>query len=239
MNGRRDRILIPSAIALIAIGGTLWLASGGTMGPTNWFGFSGETPKFLVGAGIVTVGIGYLCNALFTLVMLMNETCRLVDFSKLISAFGLTITKGNLKPEERTRLEEELLDEFHLRLHSHAPQTLIDYCSRRNTAWYIAITSGIASIIGWSIAVCILFADLWCVCTDSPMSCGGAIASFAVFAIVIPWALFCQGAKWNREFWGVCWKWIEWDRISHVLPHEWVKRLPPGVQWISEFQSDG
>jgi len=92
MNGRRDRILVPSAVALIAIGATLWLSSGGARNPTDWFnGLSDAWLGFLVGAGIVTVGIGYLCNSLFTLWMLRRESSRFVDFSRLMCAFGLRI----------------------------------------------------------------------------------------------------------------------------------------------------
>lgn len=257
MNGRGDRILVPSAVALIATGVTLWLASGGTKGPTDWFGSSDPILKFLVGAGIVTVGMGYLCSAIFTLRMLSSETCRLIDFSELMSAFGLRIQPGVPNKKQLIRqlmkpvwsgrrsaarsgartfassLEERLLNEFHLRLHSHAPQSLIDHCSRRNTAWYIAETSAVASWVGWLVALIILLSGRGI--GPSCKEIAGIVASFLVFFIVIPLALCWQGTRWNQEFWGVCWKWIAWDRQSHRAPHGWLGELPAGVEWMSEL----
>lgn len=245
MNGRRDRILVPSAVALTAIGTTIWLASGGEMSPIDWLhGFSDETLKFLVGAGVITVGIGYLCNALFTLWMLLRQRCRLVDLYKLMSAFGLWMDPPDKKfscrrwlkqRKEWRRLEEELLDEFHLRLHSHAPQSLIDYCSRRNTAWYVANTSAYASLLGCLVALTIVFASHGCIFTTSFIAYAGL--PIFVFIIVIPLALFWQGARWNREFWGVCWRWIGWDRQTHSPGRGWLSEpLPEGV-FMSESES--
>lgn len=245
MNGRRDRILVPAAVALASICGTVWLSSGFTRGPTDWGdAFSSKALEFLVNAGIVTVGIGYLCNAMFVFSMLVRSTCRLIDRSKLIQAFGLEMQdteneklSWRKKREQTQRLEEGLLDEFHLRLHSHAPQSLIDYCSRRNSAWYIANTSGIASILGWVLAAVAIFPLFpWCV---DAHSCGGTVASVFVFVVAIPGALSWQGRKWNREYWGVCWKWIGWNLESHRLRREWIETLP-GVRWIPNLKkSDG
>ena len=233
MNGRRDRILVPSAVALIAIGATLWLSSGGARNPTDWFnGLSDAWLGFLVGAGIVTVGIGYLCNALFTLWMLRRESCRFVDFARLMSAFGLRIMDARRRKVIVGQLHERLLDEFHLRFHSHAPQSLIDHCSRRNTAWYVAKTSALASIAGWLVAVAMTFGGRCHVDTISCTEITGVVLSFAVFAIVIPGTLNWQGTKWNREFWGVCWKWIAWDLQSHQPPSDWLGVLPEGVEWL-------
>jgi hypothetical protein len=228
MNGRRDRILIPSAVALISMGSTLWLANLRTKDMTDLLSLNvpslNPTLDFLVGAGIVTIGIGYLCNALFTLRMLCSEKCRFIDFSKLVSAFGLSEPKYEKQSwcqqrKEWKQLKEELLDEFHLRLHSHAPQSLIDYCSRHNSAWYIAKTSALASILGCFVAIGIIFTSSRCVDIASSK---GAV-SIAVFVVVIPLALSWQGTVWNREFWGVCWKWIAWDQQTHPLPKSWFK----------------
>ena len=120
-------------------------------------------------------------------------------------------------------LANNLLDEFHVRFHSHAPKRLIDFATRRNTAWYIAHVSAIASFMGavsaaafaWVVKSC--FPALVSTCCYSAL---GLCASLAFFAILVPWALWCQGRKWNREFWGVCWKWIHWDTREHKFPQE-------------------
>ena len=196
-------------------------------------GFSNSTLiKFIVDAGIITLGIGYLCNALFTFWMLSCRKSRLYDFSKLILAFGL-VRKKELCEEQLQKLEDELMDEFHLRLHSHAPQTLIDFCSRRNTGWYISKTSALASIGGW-IAACFMIYIYSSACHPSS-EIVGVVASFVIFFVVIPCVLSKLGTIWNREFWGVCWKWIHWDLKSQSdwPPIDWVKSLPDGVEPIS------
>jgi hypothetical protein len=170
--------------------------------------------------------------------MLSSERCRLVDFSELMLAFGLKIRSGANKRVIREKLQQRLLNEFHFRLHTHAPQSFIDHCSRRNTAWYIAKTSVVASWLGWLIAVVVLFARAGI----PPASCkqlAGIVASIAVFVIVIPLALSRQGTKWNQEFWGVCWMWIHWDRQSHPAPHGWLGELPCGVEWTAELPNSG
>jgi hypothetical protein len=201
------------------------------MSLAHWFcGYSTAMLDFLVKAGIVTIGIGYLCNALFTIWMLNRETCRLVDFSKLMLAFGLSVPRDRkLSCYQQRRLEEQLLAEFHLRLHSHAPQSLIDHCSRRTSGWYIAKTSALASIIGWIVAVAIIFTSQGCVFTASCREVIGGVMSFVAFVLVIPYALCWQGTKWNQEYWGVCWKWIYWDQQTHPLPQDWLKPLQNGV----------
>lgn len=170
MGGRQNRILIPSGVALISFGSTLWLVSGGTNSLFDLFGGENKELKFLVNAGVATLGIGYLCNALFVIWMFLWPATRFGDFQRLMQAFGIEETKSRelrwweiFLHRQRWRrweqLKQPLLDEFHLRLHSHAPQTLIGYCSRRNTGWYIAYTSGLASIIGWLAACVISMAD--------------------------------------------------------------------------------
>lgn len=303
MDGRQNRIIIPSAVALVAIGVTLLLADGGTI-LTGWFGGenSKNFPEFLVKAGVVSVGVGYLCHALFVLYTFLSSSCRFVDFSKLLHAFGLKYKNGNLTRGQQRALEEHLLDEFHLRLHSHAPQTLIGFCSRRNTAWYISITSGIASVIGWLVAVIFILARYNCINCGSFLESGiilavivfylvfvlrfswvlcheaaswmvivsgflvivailvlialiitlcdsviaetciklaGLVVASIMFAVLIPLGLFFQGVKWNQEFWGVCWKWIYWDRQTNSSPENWLEQMMPdkklpGVEWITE-----
>lgn len=231
MNGRKDRILVPSAVALIAFGATLLLASDITRCPCLWLycksGTMFDFPELLVSTGILTVGIGYLCHALFTCWTLKCRESRLVDFPELISVFGLTKKKlsneelQKLNEDELQKLEDELLAEFHLRLHSHAPSTLIDFCSRRNTGWYVAKTSAIASIIGYYVALLLM-----CYISAEPFRHPVVLVILgAIFVLFIPSTLCLQGTKWNQEFWAVCWKWICWDIQSHPFPPEWPKRM--------------
>lgn len=239
---RKERILVPSAVALISIGSTLWLASGGTQNPIRWFNDlpPGAAPQFnamlgfLVSAGIVTVGLGYLCSAVFTLYMLQSEKCRLIDFSKMMYAFGLRMREDANKKSVRRDLQDRLLDEFHIRLHSHAPQSLIDHCSRRNTVWYLAKTSAFASIVGWLAALWMIYARDGFLRASCWWQIAGVVASGVVFLVVIPLALWQQGTRWNREYWGVCWKWIAWDLQSNQAPSDWLGPLPEGAERIRD-----
>ncbi len=241
MNDRKDRILIPSAVALIAFGATLLLASDITRCPCLWlYCVSGKTfdfLKILVSTGIITVGIGYFCHAVFTGWTLYCRKSRLVDFPKLISAFGLIDEKLSnedlkdkvkLTKDELRKLEDELLAEFHLRLHSNAPRKLIEFCTRRNTGWYVAKTSAIASIIGY-------FFALWLMCYVSAEPFRHPVVLViigAIFVLFIPPTLCLQGTKWNQEFWAVCRKWIYWDIQSHPLPPEWAKGMNEELKTI-------
>ncbi len=232
MNDRKDRILIPSTVALIAFVSTVVLASDITRCPYLWhFCISGKTIdsdflNILLSTGIITVGIGYLCHALFTGWTLFSRKSRLVDFTKLISAFCLTDKKlsnedlEELTGGEQQKLEDELLAEFHLRLHSHAPRKLIEFCTRRNTLWYVAMTSSFASILGYLAALAVIF-------HLDPNPCSHVCGLFLLLAIfsVVTGVLFFQGTKWNREFWAVCWKWIYLDVRAYPFPSEWPERM--------------
>lgn len=228
MNGRKDRILIPSAVALIAFSATLLLAS--VITKHLWLNCISSTtfdfPKILVSTGIITVGIGYFCHALFTGWTLRCRESRLVDFPKLISAFGLSNEKlCQLSKNEQQKLEDELLAEFHLRLHSHAPRKLIEFCTRRNTEWYVAITSLLALWFGYIGAlVAINLLDLG-PCSHGDTHFLVAMAILFIIILIISCVLFFQGTKWNREFWAVCWKWIYLDVRSYPFPSEWPERM--------------
>ena len=264
MDGRQNRILIPSSVALISFGSTFWLVGGDTSTLLKLFGGqSGDEATFLLSAGSVSLGIGYLCNALFLLYTLCRLSSRIVNFPRLLEVFGLKDSKSeergrnlgrNLSSvwrwRQRRQLGEPLLDEVHLRLHSYAPQTLIDFCTRRNTAWYIANTSGLASIIGWFVgsvismahqridthsieADCFGMVNINITFTVSWFDSVGGILSFA-FLVVIPGALFWQGNKSNQEFWGVCLRWIKLDLQEHYLTPGWLNmERPGGVIWMS------
>lgn len=235
MNDRKDRILIPSTVALIAFGATVLLASDITRCPCLWlYCVSGTTfdfLKILVSTGIITVGIGYFCHAVFTCWTLYCRKSRLVDFPKLITAFGLIDEKlsnedlqdkvKQLTKDELRKLEDELLAEFHLRLHSHAPRKLIEFCTRRNTVWYVAQTSSLASLFGY-------VAALLTICHLDPnvrSHLCGLVLLGAIFLLFIPCVLSRQGTKWNREFWAVCWKWIYLDVRAYPFPSEWPDRM--------------
>lgn len=262
MDGRTDRIKIPSLVAVISFGLTLLLASGFRV---NWAFLcsacgTDDILVRLVGGTVITVGVGYLCNVPFNWLQFNCRGVRFVDFSKFMLAFGLKYdgcSRGchccdcccsccflsrcfrtccdcpQDNQEQRWRvLEDALLGEFHLRLHSHAPKKLIDFCTRRNTAWYMANISAIASVAGAAFALlllCCFFPD-----SVSAEKCSilGSFLSVLVFFFLVPCALYQQGKKWNREFWEVCWKWIYWDRQVHPIPDDWklFETLPDGVR---------
>jgi hypothetical protein len=164
--------------------------------------------------------------------MLRNINTSLIDLNMLMAAFGIMFQPGTtMSPENQRQLAELLLDEFHARLHSHAPQSLIDHCRRRNAWWYLANTSAVASLVGCVVAIIILgYGDH--LREASCKNVVGIAVSIGIFVAGIPLALTWVGDRWHRQFWGVCWTWIRWDRQTHNLPHEWLATLPNGVQWI-------
>ncbi len=235
MQGRQDRVLIPASIVFISSFIILWSAVGFNKNPFIWFEFvqvteGKEILALLAALGITNIGLGYVCNIFFVTLMMVYPRARFIDFNNLIRAFGLA---GNLCREQQKCLTEPLLAEFHLRLHSHAPQSLIDHCSRRNSAWYIAKTSSFAFAIGWIFAFCVIwnkegdplafYAGL-----KSPTKYYFALTFFFIF-IVFPIASWLQGTRWNREFWEVCWKWVTWDVSTHPLPDDLKKSLLQSV----------
>jgi len=193
----------------------------------------------LVSAGVLTVGVGYVCHALFAFCMFFCSRERLVDFERLKRAFSVTVVtepkKRKGKRAQRRELESELLAEFHIRLHAHAPEGLLSHCTHRNTGWYIAKTSAMACLIGWLLAALVMCAKMgdpfhvWKdLCVQQQVGVG---LSLLVFGAVFPVCAWYQGTKWNREFWAVGWKWITWDRLTHKLPDDWGKSLPKGVEY--------
>lgn len=176
---------------------------------------------FLAAVGVANVGMGYLCQIIATSSMFFFPRIRLVDFDRLVRVFGIP-------PDPRIdkkALREELLAEMHIRLHSHAPQSLIDHCSRRNSAWYIAFSSAVASPLGWFLAFLVMWSHTGSLaslrdqmCTAQGLGFGFA---FVLFVILFPSLLIYQGWRWNREFWEVCWKWLHWDLATHPISDDW------------------
>jgi hypothetical protein len=232
MQDRQHRFIIPATITLISTILTLWFFVGLDQNPLRcWFQPSCSTQQtelslfldFLIPVGVTNLGLGYICNILFTLWMMSNNKERFVDFERFIYSFHLEI--DNSYKDDINKSLRKLLAEFHLRFHSHAPQTLIDFCTRRNTAWYTAKTCSIAFAIGWLFAIAIIWSNKTCL-----NQMGLAIFISALMVIVFPFILWRQGTRWNEEFWEVAWKWIEWDIDTHPLPDDWSNCLPKGVK---------
>ncbi len=213
---RKDRMIIPAAVGLGSTFLTLWFGIGLHRDPAAWFG--AQTGDFkgllalLLTIGVANYGLGYLCNAIHSGIFMLWRHERFVDFDRLASIFGVPTTKSYCRKSLRL-LENEILGAFHLRLHSHAPPSLIDWCSRRNSAWYISRASLFAMIIGYGLALSIMstscssaFQNVW-LNTHRPLFIGISIFVLVVASI----ALWFQGDRWNREFWEVCWKWLEKD----------------------------
>ena len=164
MQDRQIRFTVPAAYALGSTIITLWLVAGLDRSPFDWFTFLKDTSSkttnlgpllsLLVAIAITNFGLGYVCHSLFTLYMFMRKSERFVDFNRLLKTFKLTPKKEcKLSNQKQALLERMLLAEFHARLHSHAPSTLLDWCTRRNTAWYVAKTCSIALWIGLFFAI--------------------------------------------------------------------------------------
>ena len=215
MDGRKDRILVPAGMALVAFIATLWLGGGehlihcviGKDGAVNY-------SRLLIGA-VIPLGIGYFWNIIFVTCMFLCPSLRFEDFHKFLSAFGLkpnSDTQPKWKKEWR-ELSDALFDEFHLRLHSHAPQTLINYCSNRNTAWYMAINSGIASILGWFFATAIILMYDSSIAPHYHIEALDRLLYAAIFYLVIPFICwFCIRCRFSSNGW-----WIIVETVCALL----------------------
>ena len=118
---------------------------------------------FLVTIGVTNFGIGYICNIITVGLAFKSERIRFADrFKRLAMALYPGIPLECMSKGDRSNLREEVLAEFHVRLHSRAPQSFIDFCTRRNTSWYVAINSCVAIVIGCFFAVFIIWWNiLW------------------------------------------------------------------------------
>jgi hypothetical protein len=256
-----QRILVPAAIVFMSMLVTLWFSIGLEKNPFQWFPFAVQPNKtdakplfeLLIALGITNVAIGYICHGLFTFWMMVWPRERFIDVDRLLGAFGLQV---KVKCEsQRKKIHKEirpyLLAEFHTRLHSHAPDKLIEHCTHRNTSWYVAKTSAIASYVGCLLAVAIMWsssANFVAPCLDQvfqqPTTRWGFGIASLMFLVVIPGYLWWQGGEWNREFWHVCWKWIVWDLHTNPMEkpkrEEWKASLPQNVvEDLSSFQEQG
>ena len=202
MEGGKDRILIPSTILLIAAAMSLWFSAGLNHSPLVWFDVPKDTASLvgaMVAVGVANLGFGYICNALFVAWMFFWRKERFSDFERLVTILGKN------KSESDRDLERTSLCELHYRLHSQAPQSLVEWTIRRNSAWYIAKTSTFASILGWLLALLVIM-------NSEHSSCDALIGlaiSFFLFSIFLPVTLWRQGTKWNIEFWDVVLMWLQ------------------------------
>lgn len=236
MQGRRERVLIPASIALTSMLVTLWASAGLTNSPFTWFPFvpgpEGKELSALLGVlaavGITNLGIGYICQVIITFVIFWRPKYRFIDFNKLVKAFAIKIPCKLEEKQVLNILMEPLLAELHIRLHSHAPQPLIDHCSRRNSAWYIALDSIMACWLGWILAFLVMWSKVGSFlvfqrpCISQLI---GFLITLLLFIFIFPYLLYKQGRRWNMEFWEVCWKWITWDLLTHPSPDIWRNDL--------------
>lgn len=219
MQGRQERILIPSAIAPFSMMITLWASAGLINSPFAWFLFirqaDGKEISALLGllaaVGVTNLGIGYICQAIVTPLMFFCPRIRFInDLEYLFRAFGITnldnistklASLGCHTSTKKIRriLRDLLLAEFHIRLHSHAPQQLIDHCSRRNSAWYIALDSAAAFMLGFLFASLVILSNAGnptfsfvVMCTAQSIGFG---TTFLFFVLVFPFVLYKQGQR--------------------------------------------
>lgn len=237
MEGGKERLLVPAPIILIIIGMTLWLSAGLSRNPLIWFDF-GQDWKYLVPSiiaiGVTNLGFGYILNIIFVARFFSKKESRYADFRRFLSTFRIKIEDGRPVQDYYKYLEEPVLAEFHFRLHSRAPQSFIDWTIRRNTAWYIAKASAVASVIGWIIAFLIICSRKGSIPAIIKELCAeqiaGLIASIALFIFILPVMLSKQGTKWNKEFWEASLIWLHEDINAHGLPDRWpeslIERLP-------------
>jgi hypothetical protein len=116
-----------------------------------------------------------------------------------------------------------ILAEFHIRLHSHAPDNLIQHCRRRNQLWYTALNTASAFPIGCFLGLGVMLSYYETIpfpnlCLEQKI--GIAIAVF-ISVLLMPFVLFVHSHKWNKEFWEVGWKWLHWDLQNNSMERSW------------------
>ena len=193
---------------------TLWIVAGPAESPLCWFPWLkgkdavGPVLSFLIAIGVTNLGLGYLCNVLFVMIMFFVPRARYVRFENLEAAVKLPGPSG-CSWGQRRKFRDDVLATFHLRLHTEAPSTLIDWCARRNTAWYLAKTSAFAIVIGPALASYLI--------VKNHDRCGiqlipwGWIAAVGLAAFLSFLLLWVQGTRWNKEYWTVMWIWLGSD----------------------------
>ena len=97
MQSRNERLLVPSAVALISTFMTLWFSAGLNNSPFIWFDFLKQHNSkelstffgFLVGVGVTNLAFGYSAVAYSELEFRKKES-RFIDFQRFMACFQLT-----------------------------------------------------------------------------------------------------------------------------------------------------
>lgn len=210
MKDRSDRLIVPASVfaAFFAIPIAIWLESIDKFSINDLH----DVSKYSIIFGFP----GYLMHWLATTFVLSFDWFRLVDPKKLMNSFG--INNENVCSEE---LRTSLLAEFHLRFHSHAPQSLIDHGTRRNTAMYISLSSAFAAVTGAVAAIIVIVT----VFKDAPILLFERMCYYYLFVVVFAAISMWLSWKWNREYWEVCWIWIGWDIVTRPPPSDWQDEI--------------
>ena len=233
MHDRLQRYVIPATVVLMSAILTVWLGGVPTSNqmPDSSFFNGGDTDMlaFVIAVGVTNFGLGYISHALFLALMFLSQKERLIAPDRLLCAFQVQVkSQGN---KTRRRHRNSLLGEFHFRFHSRAGKNIVDHCTRRNSAWYIAKTSGIAAVLGWLTGIIFIF--------KSPHYTSISLGWFLGWSIIILIFFIMSslvGTQWNREFWDVAWKWIADDVSKNPLSEEFLnsndlkKREQSGAQ---------
>jgi len=212
MHDRIQRYVIPATVVLMTAAMTI-LVGAKPLAPlwksVSTLGTAGVITAIIT-VGVTNYGLGYVCHAIFCVMMFAKRTERFGDsryLARLLKAFG-----SSSKPTEPTEVTDSELDldrilgQFHLRLHSsQVPECLRDHCTRRNSAWYIAKTCAIAALVGLIVA-------LFCVHKSPSITFDCLPLSIWIVAVVAFTASsWWVGTRWNVEFWEVALGWVERD----------------------------
>ncbi|MCF6283808.1 MAG: hypothetical protein L3K26_01260, partial [Candidatus Hydrogenedentes bacterium] len=108
----------------------------------------------------------------------------------------------------------ELVVEFSLRLHSHAPAELIAFLTRRLNSMYVALSSGVAILLGH-------FGGLLFLCFTISSEAPNHICALLFICsgtILVAFVLFRNGLRAKDEHWDIVCGFIAWDVKTHEFP---------------------
>jgi hypothetical protein len=216
MDQRIQRYVIPATIVLMTAVLTVWVGAQPANPQFSWWQKIFELGNTGIISTVITIaitnlGLGFVCNMIFYVVMFSWPKERFVDTSRLLQAFGLDDSTN-----DSIQLRNALMGELHLRLHSHAQTSLLEHFTRRNSGYYIAKTSAIAVIAGLVLAIIILVKERDFI----EINCPGFIIVL-ISLLIFAGASWRVGTQWNREFWEVVWNWLPRDRVENPLTEPW------------------